>query len=163
MDKIIIKNTCNADSRTAKPGFTMDDVKVATEEHIKDVQKGMKFFADKLIEAGKRHDWTKMDNFEKEYGPLVCSKVVDEEFKANPWWSRHVFEERHHVNIDFKPDVNLIDIFEHLVDDTVSGRGRSGHLTSEWMDIDPKLLYLAYWNTIRMLNDVVQVSNDSLD
>ncbi|MBQ6219985.1 MAG: hypothetical protein IJH63_00550 [Methanobrevibacter sp.] len=162
MDKIIIKNTCNADSRTMKSNATLDDVKIATEEHIHDVQKGMKFFAEKLIEAGKNHDHTKLENFEKEYGALVMSRVMDDEFKANPWWSKHVFGERHHVNIDFKADCNLIDIFEHICDDVMSGRGRAGHLTSAFMDIDPKLLYLAYWNTVRMLDNVVQVSNKPL-
>ena len=159
MDKIIIKNTRNADSRTMEDYATMEDVKAATMEHIQDVQKGMTFFANKLVEAGKNHDWTKIDNFEKEYGPLVMRKVVDDTFKRDPWWSRHVFNERHHVNINFTPDVNLIDIMEHIVDDVMSGRGRSGHLTSSYQDIDPKLLYVAYWNTIRMLNDVVQVAD----
>ena len=120
----------------------------------------MKFFADKLIEAGEKHDWTKIDGFHEQYGPLCMSRVVDDEFKANPWWDRHVFTERHHVNIDFRDDVTLVDIIEHLVDDTMSGRGRAGHLTSAFMDVDPKLLYLAYWNTIRMLNDAVEISDE---
>lgn len=162
MDKIIIKDTHNADSRTMDDNATMDDLLLATQEHIKDVQKGMEFFAEKLIEAGQKHDWTKIDNFENEYGPLCMSKVVDDEFMADPWWSKHIYNERHHVNVDFRPDVDLVDIFEHLVDDTMSGRGRAGHLTSAYQDIDPKLLYLAYWNTIRKLNDVIQVSHKPL-
>ena len=45
--KIIIKNTQYADSRTAPEDITKEKLYDATEEHIKDVQKGMEFFAEK--------------------------------------------------------------------------------------------------------------------
>ena len=159
MDKIIINDTHNADSRTADEDFTIEDLKVATESHIKDVRRGMAFFAEKLIEAGKNHDHTKMENFYEEYGPLCMSRVVDDEFKADPWYSKHIFEERHHLNDNVPEDVDLIDYLEMLVDTVMAGRGRSGHLTSKYIEIDPKVLYRAYWNSVKKLNDIVQVAN----
>ena len=122
MDKIIINDTHNADSRTADEDFTIEDLKVATESHIKDVRRGMAFFAEKLIEAGKNHDHTKL-------------------------------------NDNVPEDVDLIDCLEMLVDTVMAGRGRSGHLTSKYIEIDPKVLYRAYWNSVKKLNDIVQVAN----
>lgn len=158
--KIEIANTRNADSRTAESDFTIEELKEATEIHIKEVGSCCDFFAEKIHEAGILHDWSKRENFYEEYGPLCMSGVVDEEFKANPWYKKHIFEERHHVNDDFKPDVNLIDILEHIADVVASGRGRAGHLTSDYMDIDPKLLYLAYWNTIQLLDSNIEVEDE---
>lgn len=159
-EKIKIQNTRNADSRTAEEDFTIEDLKQATETHIENVGKCMDFFAEKIHEAGVLHDFTKRENFYEEYGPLCMSKVVDDEFKSNPWYKKHIFEERHHVNEDFKTDVNFIDLIEHICDVVEAGNGRAGHLTSAYMDIDPKLLYLAYWNTIALLNANVEVEDE---
>lgn len=159
-EKIKLENTRNADSRTADADFTMDDLKVATEQHIKEVGMCMDFFANKIHKAGLVHDWSKRQNFEEEYGPLCMRGVVDDEFKADPWYKKHIYEERHHINEDFKPDVNLIDVLEKIADTVSAGRGRAGHLTSAYMDIDPKLLYLAYWNTIKLLDDNVEVEDE---
>lgn len=159
MDKIIIKDTHNADSRTGS-NITRDSLYHDTIEHIKDVQMGMCFFADMMIDAGQKHDWTKLDNFDEEYCPLVLSGKTNEEFMASDWHERHIFTERHHVGHDAKVDVNLIDILEHIADVVMAGNGRSGHISSKYCDIDSSLLYRAYWNTIRMLDDVVEVRED---
>ncbi len=158
--KIMLQDTHNADSRTASADFTMDDLREATKIHIKEVGECMDFFADKIHEAGLIHDWTKMDNFAEEYGPLCMSGVVDEEFKADPWYSRHIYTERHHVNDDAKVDCNLIDILEKIADTVTAGKGRAGHLSSEYIDVDPMLLYRAYWNTVKMLDDATEVIKD---
>lgn len=159
MDKIYIKDTRYADSRTGA-NIIRDTLYHDTVEHIKDVQMGMCFFADMMISAGEKHDWTKMDNFDEDFCALVLSEHTDEEFKASDWYERHIYTERHHVNHDAKSDVNLIDIFEHIADVVMAGNGRSGHISSKYCDINPLLLYRAYWNTIRMLDDVVEVKKD---
>ena len=46
----------NADSRTAKPGFNKEDLKKATKVHIEDVNKGMKFFSDMLMESSNLYN-----------------------------------------------------------------------------------------------------------
>ena len=38
-----------------------------TTSHIEDVQNGMKFIADKIIESSKLHDYTKMTKFNSFY------------------------------------------------------------------------------------------------
>lgn len=161
--KIILEDTHNADSRTASDDFTMEDLREATETHIREVGICMDFFADKIREAGSIHDWTKMDNFEEEYGPLCMSGVTDEEFKADPWYARHIYTERHHVNDDAKVDVNLIDIFEKIADTVTAGKGRAGHLTSKYIDVSPELLYRAYWNTVKLLDDNTEVHQKEED
>ena len=42
----------------------------------------------------------------------------------------------------------------------MAGNGRSGYISSKYCDINPLLLYRAYWNTIRMLDDVVEVKKN---
>ena len=156
-EKIILQDTRNADSRTALDDFTIDELREATKTHIREVGECMDFFANKLHKAGKIHDWTKMDNFAEEYGPLVMSGVTDEEFKADPWYSRHIYTERHHINEDAKVDVNLIDVLEKICDTVTAGKGRAGHLSSEYIDVSPELLYRAYWNTVKLLDDHTEV------
>lgn len=159
-EKIILQDTHNADSRTADSDFTMGDLREATKAHIDEVGRCMDFFANKIHEAGLVHDWTKLDNFLEEYGPLCMRGVVDEEFKADPWYSRHIYTERHHVEEDAKVDVNLIDILEKIADTVCAGKGRAGHLSSKYIDIDPKLLYRAYWNTVALLDNATEVKED---
>ena len=64
-----------------------------------------------------------------------------------------------HLPDNVPEDVDLIDCIEMLVDTVMAGRGRSGHLTSKYIEIDPKVLYRAYWNSVKKLNDIVQVAN----
>ena len=47
MDKIVIKDTHNADSRSSDE-ITRDNLYEATVEHIQNVHMGMCFFADKI-------------------------------------------------------------------------------------------------------------------
>lgn len=159
-DKIMLRDTHNADSRTADHAFTMDNLKEATKIHIEEVGAVMDYFASKLHEAGRIHDWTKMYNFEESYGPLVMSGVTDDKFKADPWYSTHIFTERHHLNDDAKVDANLLDVLEMIADVVTAGKGRSGHLTSKFMDIDPMLLYRCFWNTIKMVDDITYLETE---
>lgn len=155
--KIMIADTHNADSRTADSDFTIDDLREATKIHIKEVGECMDFFADKIHEAGIIHDWTKMDNFSEAYGPLVMSGVTDDEFRADPWYETHIYTERHHIDEDAKTDLNLVDVIEKICDTVTAGKGRAGHLSSKYIDVDPMLLYRAYWNTVRMLDEATEV------
>ena len=157
--KIIIKNTRNADSRTATEDITIEDLKNATIEHINDVNRGMQYFASKIREAGNKHDYTKLDCFEEVYAPSVLSDHRNEDFKQGQWYQRHITEERHHLNSNAHADVNLIDVLEMIADCVMAGNGRAGHISSYYCDVSPELLYRAYWNTIRMLDDIVVVSD----
>lgn len=160
MKKIILKNTQNADSRTADENLTLETLREATEQHINEVNQCMDMIGDMIKEAGKNHDWTKLDNFEKEYGPLVLSGIPNEEFIASDWHNRHIFTERHHITWDPKPDMNLIDVIEHICDVVCAGKGRSGRITSKNCEMDPKQLYRAYWNTVKLVDDNTELEND---
>ena len=159
-DKIIIKNTAYADSRTAPDDITKEKLYEDTEEHIQDVQKAMDFFAEKIHEAGIKHDYTKIQYFD-EYAENVLSEHTDEEFKNWPWYQRHVYEERHHLNADCPLDVNLFDVLEMIADCVMAGRGRFGRVTPEYLNLsDPSILIRAYFNTVKLLDDVVEVSDE---
>ena len=158
-DKIIIKNTQYADSRTAPDDLTKDKLYDDTEEHLKDVQKGMDFFAEKLHEAGLKHDWTKISYFDQ-YAEDVLSEHTDEDFKKRPWSQKHIYEERHHLNADCPLDVTLIDVFEMIADCVMAGKGRFGRVTPEYLNLsDPSILIRAYFNTVKLLDDVVEIED----
>ena len=157
--KIIIKNTEYADSRTAPDDITKEKLYDATVEHIKDVQKAMDYFANLIHDAGLKHDFTKISYFD-EYAENVLSGHTDEEFKNRPWYQRHVYEERHHLNADCPLDVNLFDVLEMIADCVMAGKGRFGRVTPEYLNLsDPSILVRAYYNTVKLLDDIVEVSN----
>lgn len=159
-DKIIIKNTEYADSRTAPKDITKEKLYDDTEEHIKDVGNAMDFFAKKIHEAGLKHDYTKIQYFD-EYAENVLSEHTDEEFKNWPWYQRHVYEERHHLNADCPLDVNLFDVLEMIADCVMAGKGRFGRVTPEYLNLsDPSILIRAYYNTVKLLDDVVEVETE---
>ena len=159
--KIIIKNTSDADSRTAGDDLTKEGLYDATVTHIDDVTRIMDFFGEQLHEIGLKHDWTKVGANFDDYSEVVLAGLSEEEFEQTEWCQRHYFEERHHVNDDAKPDVNLLDCLEHIADVVSAGKGRTGHVSSKYCDISPLLLYRMYWNTIRLLDDIIEVEDES--
>lgn len=159
-DKILIKNTSDADSRTADDDLTKEKLYDATEAHIEEVGRIMDWFGEQLHEIGLKHDFTKVGaNFE-EYSEVVLARLPEGEFEKTNWCQRHYFEERHHVNDQAWPNVNLLDCLEHIADVVAAGKGRAGHVASKYCDINPLLLYRMYWNTIRLLDDIIEVSDD---
>lgn len=146
----------NADSRTAKPGFVKDDLKKATEIHIKDVNKGMKFFSDMIMEAAKKHDNTKLSNFNDFFEALKSGKV-----KESVWYHKHITEERHHLSSNVPNDVTLVDVIEQIVDCVMAGMSRSGTVYD--VDLPVDVLKLAYKNTVDLLMKNVKVEESDKD
>ena len=149
----------NADSRTAKPGFNKEDLKKATEIHIDDVNKGMKFFADMIIASAKKHDNTKLSNFNDFFEALNSGKV-----KESDWYKTHITKERHHLVANVPNDVTLIDVIEHLVDCVIAGMARSGTVYD--IDLPADVLKVAHQNTVELLKKnikVVKKDEDILD
>ena len=162
-EKIIIKNTKYADSRTAPGDITKEKLYAATTEHISDVQKAMDYFGKKLHETGLKHDYTKISYFD-EYAEDVLSEHTDEDFKKRPWYQKHIYEERHHLNADSPLDVNLFDVLEMIADCVMAGKGRFGRVTPEYLNLyDPSILIRAYYNTVKLLDDIVEVSDNEID
>ena len=157
MSKIIIKNTQNADSRTANEELTKETLHQATSMHRGDVNQIMDLVADMIIERGVTHDYTKTKYFD-EFADEVLKPHTDDEFKNANWYQTHIFEERHHLNANCPLDVNLIDVIEMICDCIAAGKGRAGRTTPAFLKLkDPTLLERAYWNTVKMLDDLVDV------
>lgn len=148
----------NADTRSANKDFTKETLKEDNESHINDVKAGMNFFADMLIKAGEKHDNTKISNFDDFYNALVSKNV-----KNSEWYNKHITNERHHLNSHVPKDVNLIDVFEHIVDCVMAGLSRSGVVYD--IEIPSDVLQLAHQNTVKLLKDNinVKISEDILD
>lgn len=153
---IEVTKSPNADSRTATPGTSTDELMRSTELHIGDVSKGLNFFAELLIKAGSQHDHTKTDSID-EFSAALSSGHV----KETKWYKRHITEERHHLKSNVPDDVNLIDVIEHLVDCTMAGLTRSGTIYD--VDIFPEVLQLAAQNTVELLKKNVKVVEATTD
>lgn len=159
---ISIKRTRNADSRTADEKLSYDMLKQDTMEHINDVHQGMCFISDLISIRGMTHDFTK-ENYFDEFAENVLTPHTNDEFINNDWYQKHIFEERHHLNANCPLDVNLIDVLEMIVDCVMAGKGRSGHVTPQYLILkDPGILERAYWNTVKLLDDEVVICDDEI-
>lgn len=159
-NKIIIKKTPNADSRTANNKLNEETLRKSTEIHRSDVNRIMKYMAEVIHETGEKHDYTKIKHWE-EFRDNVLKPHTNEEFINAHWYQNHVSEERHHLNANCPIDVNLFDVLEMIADCVVAGKGRAGKITPAYLKLkDPLILERAYWNTIRLLDDIVSVSED---
>lgn len=143
---IKISKAVNADSRTAGPNFNQESLLNDTKSHIKDVGQGMDFIANQLMERGKQHDHTKIDNIDQFFDALKANHV-----KNTFWYQMHIMTERHHLKSNIPDDVNLIDVIEHLVDCTMAGLTRSGKIYD--IDLSPELLQKAAANTVELLKN----------
>jgi len=157
---IIIKKTPKTD------GTITDDAIKAYEflgnyMHINDVQKGCAFIANKIIEAGIKHDDTKMtiDDINKKMAE--CKSDID--VKSSDWYKSHIHNNRHHFHQlkNCPDDYNLIDVIESLVDCVVAIKARRGQDAKMAADyISPELLAKAFKNTIEMLENEIIVENE---
>ena len=157
MEKIKIKESATADTRTAKGPVSKAELLRSSKQHIGDVQKAMAWFAKRIVEAGKIHDHTKVseiDDFHNDFS----SGLTGDEFKARKWFKLHVAEERHHLTDNCPKDVNLIDVIERIADIVMAGLGRSGKVTIETLDAE--ILQKAYRNTMKLLSEQVEVDKE---
>lgn len=156
-NKIIIKNTQNADSRTANSELSKTTLLESTKIHRNDVKRLMDYMSEIIAKKGENHDWTKIKYFD-EFADEVLKPHTDDEFKNAHWYQNHIFEERHHLNANCPVDVNLFDCLELIADCIVAGKGRAGRLTPAYLKLkDPSILERAYWNTVKLLDDIVEI------
>jgi len=134
--------------------FTKDEYLTSVAMHVSDVQKGCAFIANKIIEAGINHDYTKIslaDDF------MDDAKLSGDEFRAGKWFQAHITKERHHF--DKWPDnLNLIDVIECLVDVTMAATARSGDIKE--LQMDSEILQEAFKNTFEMLKKEIVIEED---
>lgn len=123
-EKIKIVKSPNADTRSAEGDVSKEELLNQTLSHILDVRNVGNMLAEKLKDQVIEHDHTKLDYIDEFYQDFVSGKQ-GAEFKALPWWQKHMTE-RHHLNDSVPEDVNLIDVLEMVIDCTVAGLARSG-------------------------------------
>ena len=143
-------------NKTKLKEWTKEDFLMSLAMHVSDVQKGCVFIANKIIEAGINHDYTKIsliDDFMEDN-----AKLAGVEFKAGKWARAHYSTERHHLNDKCPDDVTLIDIIEMLVDCTMASMSRIGQPTG--VIVSDEILQKAFKNTIEMLNKEIIFEND---
>ena len=152
MEKIIIKKSKNADTRTCDwTKVSKEELLKNSKQHINDVKNGLTLLSKLLKEAGNKHDFTKIDNIDEFHTDFQTG------FKKQEWWKMHQKEERHHFNTKkyIQKDVNLIDVLEQITDGVMAGMARSGKYRKEVPDV--KLLLRAYENTAKLLLDNLEV------
>lgn len=140
-----------------RPPRTAQDInklRLATQNHIKDVANGMNYIAREITRRGREHDHTKTEAMER-YQKAELTPPGGAE--KTSWKQHHTTTERHHLKVHVPSDVNLIDVIEHVVDCTVSGmvRSRSGFIRDT--DLSSDVLQQAVANTVRLIQSNVSV------
>ena len=112
MEKVLIKPSKNADSRTADKDrkISFNEFMEDTASHRNDVKRAMESFANEIIQRGKDHDWTKISRAREFFTQFTLAKEQGVDFKDSDWYKYHTTEERHHLNTRVPNDINLIDI-----------------------------------------------------
>lgn len=162
MNKVVIKETPNADSRTMEgKELDRDLIFEDTKSHIKGVQDIMEEMSNKLLDNSKRHDFTKIKEFDGFFDMLSELVTNGHNVNGNKWWELHITDERHHVLNKEPKDVNLFDILELIADVNASGMARTGEVYDIQMPGD--LLIRAFNNTMRMVKNSIEVEKVTPD
>jgi hypothetical protein len=150
---IEIKRSPTADTRTCNwANVTKDELLRSSRQHIADVASGMKLFETMLGFAAMYHDADKIDDIADFHADFVTG------FKQTTWWDNHRKTTRHHLNAPdgVPPDVNLIDVIEHVVDCVMAGMARSGSVYE--LNLPDEVLQKALKNTVELLKKQVRVT-----
>lgn len=149
---ILINKSPTADTRTCDVSkVSKEQLLDSSKMHIKDVESGMFFFANKLTQQSKKHDFDKIENIDEFFVDFKNN------FETHSWWDNHRKVNRHHLNKEdgVPKDVNLLDVFEYITDCVMAGLARSGEVYD--ITIKDEVLQKAFANTVKLLKDNVQV------
>lgn len=150
MKAITINETNNMDSVSVN---SIDELEHDVREHKKHVKEVMFELSYQLRRIGVSHDWTKISYLDDFYND-VNLRHDEIDFKKRSWYNIHTRGERHHLNTHTPDDVNLLDVFEFMVDCVCAGKSRSGNVDYSFLEFDnPELLEIAYWNTVKLLDE----------
>ena len=149
----------HTNSREAKKGnISFEDFSNETNIHREDVKNVLYSLADKLEEAGEKHDWTKKERERQFYDSFIAAKEKGIDFKKDDWYKYHVTTERHHIASHVAKDVNLIDVIEMISDCCCAGLARSGKIYD--INIDPNVLMKAFNNTVDIVKNSMELKDD---
>lgn len=129
-----------------------DNLWLSMARHMDNVNDGMEFFANKVLDAGAAHDYTKMTMFNEYHEAVQSGKKNQSE-----WYQKHKKVERHHIVEQDYNDVNLIDVLEYISDCVMAGSVRSNNPQSINLKISDVILQKAFQNTLQMLKNEVVV------
>jgi protein tyrosine phosphatase len=149
---IKINKSKTADTRSCDfSKVSKETLYASSVQHLKDVKMGMEFFVLKLIESANNHDLDKLIDIDEFHKDFITG------FKQTTWWDNHRKINRHHLlEPDGVPkDVNLIDVFDMIVDCVMAGMGRTGTIYP--LNISPDILMDAFKNTVELLKNNVEV------
>ena len=155
---IKITKTKSADTRSAEHEVTKEELLSNSLQHIIDVQKALRLFADLLLRIAEKHDWTKIVWIDQFYEDFHRVQKHGGDFKELNWHRRHVSEERHHLNDRVPSNVTLLDVLEWVADITMAGLARSGNVYPD--ALPPEVLERAYQNTIELLKTETIIEED---
>ena len=159
MDKIIIKKSPTADTRSATEIVSKDTLLASSHQHIDDVRRAIYFMVNRLLEIADRHDWTKIDGIDQFHKDFSDTQNFKSDFKKMEWFNRHVPSERPHVNDCCPDDVNLLDLLERIADIACAGMARTGKIYDD--TLSPEILTKAYSNTVKLIKDNIEVTPTS--
>jgi hypothetical protein len=149
---IKIKTSKTADTRTCDVSkVTKKQLIESSEQHITDVVKGFSFFIELMRERAELHDIDKLIDIDSFYADFITN------FESTKWWDNHRKIARHHLLTEdgIPEDINLVDVFDMIIDCVMAGMGRSGDVYP--LEIDPKVLMAAFNNTVDLLKSQVIV------
>lgn len=153
---IKIKKSQTADTRTCDyANVSKETLLESSHQHIGDVREALAFFAAKIVEAARVHDYDKITDIDGFHADFLTG------FKQTSWWERHRQLNRHHLLQDdgVRDDVNLIDVLDFIADCVMAGMARSGSVYA--LEIKPEVLMRAFNNTVDLLKSQVSVEQSS--
>lgn len=149
---IEIRKSHTADTRTCDFAATSKETLLASSrQHIGDVVQAIAFFQSKLTKAAGEHDYDKLTTIDHFHSDFITG------FKQTGWWDNHRRIHRHHIDKadGVPPDVNLLDVLEHIADCVMAGMARSGSVYD--LKLSDELLQRAFKNTTELLKSQVFV------
>lgn len=153
-DIIVIYPSPTADTRSCDwSKVSIEQLCDSSVQHRNDVVKGFEFFVRMMQRQAALHDHDKLSDIEGFHRDFQTG------FAQTVWWDKHRKINRHHLlQEDGVPnDVNLVDVFDLIVDCTVAGMARTGEVYP--LTIPHSVLQRAFENTCRLLHSHIQVES----
>lgn len=155
--KIPIYRNGDGDTRTANPNVSYDDFHTANLMHKSDVYRLMNLLANMIEDAGRTHDFTKIDSEQAFFMDFQNTLALGGDFTKKPWYRSHINNERHHLNDRCPEDVNLIDVLEMISDCCAAGAARTGAYSP--INLSDEILRKAFENTIELIKESIIITS----
>lgn len=156
---IKIKKNTNGDSRVADHVPTINEFDMANASHVEDVKNLIGEFCRILKIKSSEHDWTKIrDPYRSMFYRDMCATLEGRlpDFMEGEWAQQHYYQnERHHLAVYARPDVDMFDVIEMICDCVAAGMARSGEVFD--VEIPNVVLQRAVKNTVEILKGEVEV------